>query len=110
MKGGVRLTEPSDFGVFLKKKRKAANLTQNDLAVVINKSGQYISNIEKGKNNAPPNLSDLDLPVGQDDGEGEAALWLPSRNERGEADESVHRRDERYADAGAGEQRTAARP
>ena len=57
------MTEPSDFGVLLKKKRKAANLTQNDLAVVINKSGQYISNIEKGKNNAPPNHFDLEALI-----------------------------------------------
>lgn len=41
------MIEPSDFGLFLKEKRKAAHLTQGDLAAVINKSGQYISNIEK---------------------------------------------------------------
>lgn len=52
--------EPSDFGLFLREKRKAAHLTQDDLAAVINKSGQYISNIEKGKNNAPPNPSDIE--------------------------------------------------
>lgn len=54
------MVEPSDFGLFLREKRKAAHLTQDDLAVVINKSGQYISNIEKGKNNAPPNPSDIE--------------------------------------------------
>ena len=54
------MIEPSDFGLFLKEKRKAAHLTQVDLAAVINKSGQYISNIEKGKNNAPPDPSDID--------------------------------------------------
>lgn len=54
------MIKPSDFGLFLKEKRKAADLTQGDLAAVINKSGQYISNIEKGKNNAPPNPSDID--------------------------------------------------
>ena len=54
------MIEPSDFGVFLREKRKNAHLTQDDLAVVINKSGQYISNIEKGKNNAPPRPSDIE--------------------------------------------------
>lgn len=54
------MIEPSEFGLFLKEKRKAAHLTQDDLAAVINKSGQYISNIEKGKNNAPPNPSDIE--------------------------------------------------
>ena len=53
------MIEPSEFGLFLKEKRKAAHLTQGDLAAVINKSGQYISNIEKGKNNAPPDPSDI---------------------------------------------------
>ena len=57
------MTEPSDFGLFLKEKRKAAHLTQGDLAAVINKSGQYISNIEKGKNNAPPDPSDIDALI-----------------------------------------------
>ncbi len=57
------MIEPSDFGVFLKDKRKAAHLTQDDLATVINKSGQYISNIEKGKNNAPPNMSDIEALI-----------------------------------------------
>lgn len=54
------MVEPSDFGLFLREKRKAAHLTQDDLADVINKSGQYISNIEKGKNNSPPNPSDIE--------------------------------------------------
>ncbi len=57
------MIEPSDFGIFLKDKRKAAHLTQDDLATVINKSGQYISNIEKGKNNAPPNMSDIEALI-----------------------------------------------
>ena len=57
------MIEPSDFGLFLKEKRKAAHLTQSDLAAVINKSGQYISNIEKGKNNAPPDSSDIDALI-----------------------------------------------
>ena len=63
MKGGVTLIEPSEFGLFLKEKRKAAHLTQDDLAAVINKSGQYISNIEKGKNNAPPDPSDIEAII-----------------------------------------------
>lgn len=54
------MIEPSDFGLFLREKRKKAHLTQDDLAAVIKKSGQYISNIEKGKNNAPPHSSDLE--------------------------------------------------
>ena len=57
------MNEPSDFGIFLKKKRNAAKLTQDDLAAAITKSGQYISNIEKGKNNAPPNNSDIEALI-----------------------------------------------
>ena len=57
------MTEPSDFGLFLKEKRKSAHLTQDELAAAINKSGQYISNIEKGKNNAPPNPSDIEALI-----------------------------------------------
>ena len=55
--------EPSGFGLFLKENRKAAQLTQDELASAINKSGQYISNIEKGKNNAPPNPSDIEALI-----------------------------------------------
>ena len=40
------MTEPTEFGRFLKAKRKAAGLTQDDVAAAINKTGQYISNIE----------------------------------------------------------------
>ena len=57
------MIERSEFGLFLKEKRKAAHLTQDDLAAVINKSGQYISNIEKGKNNAPPDPSDIEALI-----------------------------------------------
>ena len=57
------MIEPSDFGRFLKESRKAAHLTQDELAAAINKSGQYISNIEKGKNNAPPNPSDIEALI-----------------------------------------------
>lgn len=59
----MTLIEPSEFGLFLKEKRKSAHLTQDDLAAVINKSGQYISNIEKGKNNAPPDPSDIEALI-----------------------------------------------
>ena len=57
------MIEPSDFGLFLKETRKAAHLTQGDLAEVINKSVQYISNIEKGKNNATPDPSDIEALI-----------------------------------------------
>lgn len=57
------MIEPSGFGLFLKEMRKAAQLTQDELASAINKSGQYISNIEKGKNNAPPNPSDIEALI-----------------------------------------------
>ena len=57
------MTEPSDFGRFLKERRMAAHLTQDELAAAINKSGQYISNIEKGKNNAPPNPLDIEALI-----------------------------------------------
>lgn len=57
------MVEPTEFGKFLKQKRKAAGLTQDDVAAAINKTGQYISNIEKGKNNAPPNSSDIEALI-----------------------------------------------
>ena len=57
------MIEPSEFGEYLKKKRKAAALTQDDVASTINKTGQYISNIEKGKNNAPPNSADIEALI-----------------------------------------------
>lgn len=66
------MIEPTGFGMFLKAKRKAARLTQNDVAVAINKTSQYISNIEKGKNNAPPNIADIEAIIralGLDDAE-----------------------------------------
>jgi transcriptional regulator with XRE-family HTH domain len=52
--------EPTAFGCFLKEKRKIAGLRQNELSAAIGKTGQYISNIEKGKNNAPPNDADIE--------------------------------------------------
>ncbi len=49
-----------NFGEFLHQKRAEAEITQNQLAAAIGKSGMYISNIEKGKNPSPPNRVDLD--------------------------------------------------
>ena len=54
---------PSEFGVYLKEKRINAKLKQDELASVIGKSGQYISNIENGKNNAPSKESDIELLI-----------------------------------------------
>ena len=54
---------PSDFGSFLKQKRMDAKLTQMDLANTIHKTVQYISNIETGKNNAPPVEADIEALV-----------------------------------------------
>lgn len=57
------MIEPTEFGKLLKEKRKAAGLTQDDVAAAINKTAQYISNIEKGKNNAPPNATDIEALI-----------------------------------------------
>ncbi|MBR3015686.1 MAG: helix-turn-helix transcriptional regulator [Clostridia bacterium] len=54
------MNEPSDFGKYLKEKRLSIGINQTQLAAYINKTGQYISNIEKGKNNAPPDSSDIE--------------------------------------------------
>lgn len=45
---------PTPFGVMLKETRESAKLSQFDLAAELGKTAQYISNIEKGKNNSPP--------------------------------------------------------
>lgn len=50
---------PTPFGEMLRQVREDANLSQYELAFVLNKSAQYISNIEKGKNNSPPDDGDL---------------------------------------------------
>ena len=50
---------PTPFGVMLKETRESAKLSQFDLAAELGKTAQYISNIEKGKNNSPPNDTDL---------------------------------------------------
>lgn len=57
------MIEPTEFGKYLKEKRKAALLKQDELAAAINKTGQYISNIEKGKNSAPPKTSDIEALI-----------------------------------------------
>ncbi len=50
---------PTPFGVMLKETRENARLSQGELAAELNKTAQYISNIEKGKNNSPPDDEDL---------------------------------------------------
>lgn len=50
---------PTAFGVMLKQAREDAKLSQLDLSIELGKTAQYISNIEKGKNNSPPDDSDL---------------------------------------------------
>ena len=46
---------PTPFGTMLKQLREEKGLSQGELAEELSKTAQYISNIEKGKNNAPPN-------------------------------------------------------
>lgn len=53
-KGGYLMFSPTPFGVMLKETRESAKLSQFDLASQLGKTAQYISNIEKGKNNSPP--------------------------------------------------------
>ena len=50
---------PTPFGVMLKQVRESKKLSQGDLAFELGKTAQYISNIEKGKNNSPPDDGDL---------------------------------------------------
>lgn len=50
---------PSPFGVMLKEMREQLGLSQDELAEVLNKTAQYISNMEKGKNKSPPDDSDI---------------------------------------------------
>lgn len=45
---------PTPFGIMLKETRENAHLSQGELAETLGKTAQYISNIEKGKNNSPP--------------------------------------------------------
>ena len=46
-------TNYSDFGDFLKKKRLASGKTYRELAGILNVTAPYISDIEKGRRNAP---------------------------------------------------------
>lgn len=50
---------PTPFGIMLKQARENAKLSQGELAEELGKTAQYISNIEKGKNNSPPDDGDL---------------------------------------------------
>ncbi len=50
---------PTPFGIMLKESRETAKLSQGELSAELGKTAQYISNIEKGKNNSPPDDSDL---------------------------------------------------
>ena len=50
---------PTPFGVMLKEKREEMCFSQGELADELKKTAQYISNIEKGKNNSPPDDTDL---------------------------------------------------
>ena len=54
------MIQPTPFGLYLKEKRKKYKLNQNQVADAIGKTSQYISNIEKGKNNAPPDDTSLE--------------------------------------------------
>lgn len=54
---------PTPFGIMLKETRENAKLSQGELAEVLHKTAQYISNIEKGKNNSPPDDSDIFLLI-----------------------------------------------
>ena len=54
---------PTPFGVMLKQSRENAKLSQGELAAELHKTAQYISNIEKGKNNSPPDDKDLLLLI-----------------------------------------------
>ena len=50
---------PTPFGIMLKDKRESVKLSQGELSAELGKTAQYISNIEKGKNNSPPDDADL---------------------------------------------------
>ncbi len=54
---------PTPFGIMLKESRENAKLSQGELAAELNKTAQYISNIEKGKNNSPPDDNDIFLLI-----------------------------------------------
>ncbi len=50
---------PTAFGVMLKEMREKVGISQGELAEALGKTAQYISNIEKGKNNSPPDDGDI---------------------------------------------------
>lgn len=50
---------PTPFGIMLKESRESSKLSQGELSAELGKTAQYISNIEKGKNNSPPDDADL---------------------------------------------------
>ena len=56
---------PTAFGIMLKQFREDAKLSQGELADVLGKTAQYISNIEKGKNNSPHDDADLQKLIGR---------------------------------------------
>ena len=57
------MVQPTAFGLYLKEKRKKYKLNQSKVADAIGKTSQYISNIEKGKNNAPPDDDSLEMLI-----------------------------------------------
>lgn len=50
---------PTPFGIMLKESRENLKLSQGELSAELGRTAQYISNIEKGKNNSPPDDADL---------------------------------------------------
>lgn len=54
---------PTPFGIMLKQTRENKKLSQGELAEELGKTAQYISNIEKGKNNSPPDDADLQILI-----------------------------------------------
>ena len=56
----VELYSPTPFGAMLKQLREEVGMSQGELADELGKTAQYISNIEKGKNNSPPDDANLD--------------------------------------------------
>lgn len=62
-KGGDLMFVPTPFGIMLKQTREDKKLSQGELAEEMGKTAQYISNIEKGKNNSPPDDADLQILI-----------------------------------------------
>ena len=58
-----RMYIPTPFGIMLKQVRENKKLSQGELAAELRKTAQYISNIEKGKNNSPPEDGDIYLLI-----------------------------------------------